>query len=252
MFSKKLTSSDLSKYKDTSIKKIEEQAAKKEVKKAKVEVIEEITPTQDAKERGLPKEAANQEYQTPKPVESYSKGEGETFIRGAAKSAVKESIAKGVELDLSDMSDTQLEKVRDSKQAAERAADFVVENPELSIDILNYKASLPNNILMNELIMAMRHKAIIDGNTDMLFDIINSPAALSITDQARNLQALGVNRFDRQFDPVRAIMAIEASTMKSESAKSEFQDLLNNMEKEITMEMEQSDFNSLIEIFCNW
>ena len=101
---------------------------------------------------------------------------------------------------------------------------------------------------MNELIMAMRHKAIIDGNTDMLFDIINSPAALSITDQARNLQALGVNRFDRQFDPVRAIMAIEASTMKSESAKSEFQDLLNNMEKEITMEMEQSDFNSLIEI----
>lgn len=244
----KLTSADLSKYKDTSIKKIEEQAAKKEVKKAKVEVIEEITPTQDAKERGLPKEAANQEYQTPKPVESYSKGEGETFIRGAAKSAVKESIAKGVELDLSDMSDTQLEKVRDSKQAAERAADFVVENPELSIDILNYKASLPNNMLMNELIMAMRHKAIIDGNTDMLFDIINSPAALSITDQARNLQALGVNRFDRQFDPVRAIMAIEASTMKSESAKSEFQDLLNNMEKEITLEMEQSDFNSLIEI----
>ena len=33
--------------------------------------------------------------------------------------------------------------------------------------------------------MAMRHKAIIDGNTDMLFDIINSPAALSITDQSK-------------------------------------------------------------------
>lgn len=243
----KLTSADLSKYKDLSIKKIEEQVAKKETEKAKEVVQEETSPEQDAKERGLPKEAASPKYQTPKPIQEYSKGEGKTFIRGGTKSAVKESIAKGVELDLSDMSDIQLEKVRDSKKAAERAADFVVENPDLAMDILNYKASLPENMLMNELLMAMRHKAIVDGNTDMLFDIINSPAALSITDQARNLQALGVNRFDRQFDPVRAIMAIEASTMKSESAKIEFQELLSKMQKEITMEMQQSDFDGLIE-----
>jgi hypothetical protein len=244
----KLTSADLSKYKDLSIKKIEEQVAKKETEKVKEVAQEETSPEQDAKERGLPKEAASPKYQTPKPIQEYSKGEGKTFIRGGTKSTIKGLITSGMVLDLSEVSDMQLEKVRDSKKAAERAADFVVENPDLAIDIINFNAPLPENMLMNELLMAMRHKAKISLDTDLAKTIINSPAALSITDQARNLQALGVNRFDRQFDPIRAIMAIEASKMKSESAKIEFQELLSKMQKEITMEMEQSDFNGLIEI----